>query len=221
MALVTAQKILTQLGNRAWSGFNKDDMIWGNENAMQAVTELNVAVRYLMNLEDFPFRAKERSLNLTKGKSNYSFPNGQILNIYNVETRESLTYLGRGDNYDKKQEGKPEGYWVDYSNPNAKLRIYPIPDENVAYNVVYQQFYPVMTQEGELSMEFVNEDDFLNLPELVQELFMDCLVLEVMITNNKDEQDENFVPTKEEFEKYWSMFKKACKPVRKESFTIF
>lgn len=69
MAIITAQRILTELGNRAWSGFNKDDMIWGNDDAIQAQTELNVAIRYLMNLEDFPFRSKQRMFNTIDRKS--------------------------------------------------------------------------------------------------------------------------------------------------------
>ena len=34
-----------------------------------------------------------------------------------------------------------------------------------------------------------------------------------MIQNNKDEQDENYRPTIDEFEKRWRLFKNACNPV--------
>ena len=221
MTIITAQRILTELGNRAWSGFNKDDMVWGNEDAMQAETELNVAIRYLMNLEDFPFRNKEKKIVTTVGQANYSFPDGQIFNIYNDETKDSLIFYGSGEKLDQTLKGTPSGYWVDYKNPDCKIRLYPIPDERGTYNVVYNQFAPVMTQEGETAMEFKNADDYINMPELIQDLFMDCLVLRVMVTNNKDEQDENFAPTQAEFNEYWKLFKKACKPARVDTYTIF
>jgi hypothetical protein len=47
------------MGDRAWSGFNRDDMVFGQEDARTAQAELNVALRYLSNLEDFPFKAEE------------------------------------------------------------------------------------------------------------------------------------------------------------------
>lgn len=221
MAIITAQRILTELGNRAWSGFNKDDMIWGNDDAIQAQTELNVAVRYLMNLEDFPFRSKQKKINTIINQFAYSFPEGQIINIYNDETNENLVFYGSGDNYNKTITGTPTGYWVNYNNPDEKIRLYPIPDKKVTYNVIYNTFYPVMTQDGDLAMEFKNKDDYINMPELIQDLFMDCLVLRVMVTNNKDEQDENFAPTQAEFNEYWKLFKKVCKASRNDSYTIF
>ncbi len=79
---ITAQRILTELGNRAWSGFNADDMQWDNVDSQQAKTELNFAVRYLINLQDFPFKAKEKLLSVMPNKANYSIPEGQITNIY-------------------------------------------------------------------------------------------------------------------------------------------
>ena len=45
--MITVQDILTELGNSAWSGFNKDDMAFEEDNSMQAQTELNRALRYL------------------------------------------------------------------------------------------------------------------------------------------------------------------------------
>ena len=43
---------------------------------------------------------------------------------------------------------------------------------------------------------------------------MDCLVLRTIITNMKDEQDENYRPTINEFNEVWRVFVKACKPKR-------
>lgn len=217
---ITAQRILTELGTRAWSGFNADDMQWDNVDSQQAKTELNFAVRYLINLQDFPFKAKEKLLSVMPNKANYSIPEGQITNIYDVETRESLNFLGSGENKDKTITGKPDSYWFEYNNPTAKLRLYPIPDEAAQLKIVYNQFKPVLTAENETSFEFNNADDFINMPEILEYLFMDCLVLRVMVTNNKDIEDENYQPMINEFNEAWKVFKRACAPVKIEHMVI-
>lgn len=211
---VTAQRLLTELGNRAWSGFNADDMTWGNEDARQAVAELNAAVLYLINLEDFPFKKKETKITTRNGNANYPAPSGQVTNIYNADTRESLSFYRDNSDYDKTLKGEPIGYWFEYNNPTQKLRIYPIPDNVYTYKIVYNQYKPVLKADDSTDFEFTAANDTLNMPEDLQLLFMNCIVLRTMVTNNKDEQDENYRPMISEFNEYWRLFKKACQPAK-------
>ena len=37
---ITGQKILDVLKKRAWAGVNKDDMVWGNEEAETIIEEI-------------------------------------------------------------------------------------------------------------------------------------------------------------------------------------
>lgn len=217
---ITAQRILTELGNKAWSGFNKDDMVWGNVDAEQATTELNTAVRYLINLEDFPFRAKEQTLPTRRNVSNYGAVEGQITSIYNADDLTYLNYISDNSNYDKTAVGKPIGYWIDYKNPTQKIRLYPIPDDTYNYKIVFNQYKPVMTKDNETAFEFVNADDFINMPETLEYLFMDCLTLRVMVTNCKDQEDENYQPMINEFNEAWRVFIKACKPSKQDVMAI-
>jgi hypothetical protein len=212
---ITAQRLLTELGKRAWSGFNADDMEFDNEDSLQAQTELNFAVRYLINLQDFPFRSKEWELNADNGTETYSMPEGQITNIYNADTLESLEFIGDNSDYNKELTGEPTGYWVEYNNPKQKIRLYPIPDDSYVYNVVYNQYKPIIDKAGKLKkFEFENAEDYINMPSNLEYLFMDCLILRAMITNNKDEQDENYAPMIAEFNEAWKVFKRACKPAK-------
>jgi hypothetical protein len=217
---ITAQRILTELGNKAWSGFNKDDMVWEVEDSEQARTELNGALRYLINLADFPFRAKEQEIRAISGISNYSTPQGQITSIYNKDTRNNLIFIGDSKSYDKKDKGEPSCYWIEYNNPKAKLRLYPIPDKSYTYSVVYNQFKPVKRADGSTSFEFENADDYINMPENLEFLFFDCLVLMTMAQNNKDEQDENYQPILKEFNERWKVFKRNAKPTKQNTFIV-
>ena len=218
---ITAQRLLTELGNRAWSGFNKDDMIWGSEDAEQAKAELNSALRYLINLEDFPFRAKNKVITTSEGMATYSYPQGIVTNIVNTDSLTPLTFIGDSTKYDVDATGTPESFWVEYKNPTRKIRLYPIPDNVYNLKVVYNVFMPVMTVNNTPQMEFTSADDTLNLTGDLEFLFMDCLVLRTMIQNNKDEQDENYRPTISEFNEYWRIFKKACKPAQTETRIIW
>lgn len=211
---VTAKKLLTELGQKAWSGFNADDMVWDSEDSLTAKAELNSALRYLINKEDFPFKAKEKSLMTINGIDAYTQPVGQIASIYNTDDRETLIFAGDGGSYDKSIKGKPTHYWIEYKNPNTKIRLYPIPDKIYNYNVVYNQYMPVKKKDGTLSFEFENENDFINMPSTLEFLFMDCLVLMTMAQNNKDDQDENYRPILNEFEERWKVFKDTAKPTK-------
>ena len=211
---ITAQRLLTELGNRAWSGFNADDMIWGNEDARQAVAELNAAILYLINLEDFPFRKKEMNITARENNPTYSVPVGQITNLYNTDTRESLVFYRDSSAFDKTLKGEPIGYWIEYNNPNMKMRLYPIPDGVYNLKAVFNQYKPVLKADTTTDFEFSAANDSLNMPDDLQLLFMNCIVLRTMVTNNKDEQDENYRPMISEFNEYWKLFKQACKPAR-------
>lgn len=219
---ISGQDILTELGHSAWSGFNSDDMVWDNEDSIQARTELNKAVRYLFNLEDFPFRAKEQILETDKNSELYSMPEGQIATIYNSDTLESLEFIGDNSEYDKEQMGQPTGFWIDYNNPTQRIRLYPIPDKTYNYNIVYNQYKPIIDYKTKKKkFKFENADDFINMPDHIVDLFKDCLVMRTIITNMKDEQDENFQPSINEFNEMWRLFLKACKPAKLQNRVIW
>lgn len=211
---ITAQDILTTLGQRAWSGFNADDMVFDSEDSNQAKAELNSALRYLINLEDFPFRAKNQNIMAINNIAEYPAPVGQITEIYNADTLKSLKYIGDGNRKSKTKKGEPTQFWITPNNPSSKIRLFPTPDKQYNFTVVYNQFKPVMTAKGETLFEFENPDDIINMPSNLEHLFKDCLVLRTMAQNNKDEQDENYQPTLNEFAECWRLFKRACQPTR-------
>lgn len=219
---ITAQRLLTELGNKAWSGFNKDDMVWTSEDSDQAKAELNSALRYLINKEDFPFKISEQTVTTSKGSNGYKTPPGQIIKVYNKKSLDEFYYIGDISTIDKNDSGTPEGFYIDYKNPKSTLKLYPIPDDTYSIGIVYNHFEPVIdAEEGTLKFEFENADDYINIPfddegkrYNLEWLFADCLVLMTMAQNNKDEQDENYRPTLNEFEERWKLFKKLAKPVK-------
>lgn len=221
MEKITAQRLLTELGTSAWSGFNADDMIFSSEDSLQARTELNKALRYLINLKEFPFRGKEKAIETTDGAEAYALTPGQITKIYNANTLSELEFIGDSTEYDKEKKGAPKAYWVDYNNPKAKIRLYPIPDGVYGFNILYNQYQPIIDKDNKTKKyEFENENDYINMPENLAYLFMDCVVLRTIITNMKDEQDENYRPAIDEFNQYWKNFIKNCSASKKQNRVI-
>lgn len=219
---ITCQRLLTEMGDRAWSGFNRDDMVFGNEDARTAQAELNVALRYLINLEDFPFKSEELTFSTRPSNIRYANPDGQIDSIYNEATKKKLKFIGSTEGLDLTVTGTPTSYYIDYSNPDQSLMLYPIPDKKEKFKIVYNTYKPVLDKEGiDLKFEFENAEDTINMPDAIAPLFMDCLVLRTMVTNNKDEQDENYRPTINEFYEHWKVFKRACKPTNTKTYFYF
>jgi len=216
--MITGQRLLDELGRKAWSGFNEDDMVWDSEDSLTAKTELNSALRYIINLEDFPFKQKNKELLLIAGIGSYTQPSGQILSIYDPDTMQELTYIADSLEVDKTAKGKPQAYWIEYTSKPV-IRFYPLPDKQYKVNLVFSAYSPVKSQDGTLKTEFENADDILNIPDNaatgnIEKFFMDCLVLKTMEQNNKDNQDENYQPIIDEFNERWKVFKQMVMPVK-------
>ena len=212
---VTCQRLLDELGNRAWSGFNKDDMVFGNEEADTAMAELNAAHRYLMAREDFPFQANIEPLRTIKNIDAYSMVEGQIAQIIDQTSFEKLEFIQKPKELEP-QSGKPTGYYVDYSNPDANIILYPKPDMAYNFNIVYNTYKFILTASGEELNEFANADDFLNMPSYLEWLYMDCVILRTMETNNKDLEDENYQPIQGELQQAWENFLRKAQPAKVE-----
>lgn len=213
---ITVQRLLTELGNRAWSGFNKDDMVFANADCATALAELNSAHRYLQSLKDFPFQTKINEIITIKDGTRYPMRNGQIKSIINSETFAELEEVEK-PNLLKDATGTPDSFYIDYTNPTVNIVLYPKPNASgLRFNVIYNNYKFILDKNGNELDEFTHSDDILNMPSYLEFLYMDCLVLRTMVTNNKDEQDENYRPTINEFEQAWKNFLRKVIPTVKE-----
>lgn len=217
---ITVQDLLTILGNRAWSGFNKDDMVFGNEEAQTALAELNAANRYLMALQDFPFKNVIEEIATSRGIAQYPMIEGQISEIVNTSNLQKIEQITKPQELEEKS-GEPTGFYIEYYNPDANIVLYPTPDKTYNYKVVYNSYKFILDKKGNQLYEFQNADDYINLPYYLEYLYADCLVLRTMATNNKDEQDENYAPILKEFTEAWRNFLRAVKPVKQDNMVVW
>lgn len=209
---ITVQDLLNDLGNRAWSGFNKDDMVFGTEESLTALAELNAAHRFLMSSRDFPFKKVAEEIITSNNFAEYPMVEGQITEIINKDTLQKLSQIQDWQTLPEKS-GEPDRFWINYSNPDANIVLYPTPDKVYNLKVIYNSYKFILDKKGNQLYKFTNEDDYLNMPSFLEELYADCLVLRTMATNNKDEQDENYRPILNEFTEAWRNFINAANPV--------
>ena len=213
--MITAQDLLDLLGVEPWSAFNKDDMKFSSEDSATARRCLNRALRYLIMLNNFPFRGKEYNLTSDRGTDVYKMVDGQIAKIYDINTLQELEYVGDSTTFDKEKEGKPTHYWIEQGNNKQQIRLYPIPDASYEYNVFYNSFQPVIDKDGKTKkFKLENADDYLNIPPNLEQVFADCLVMRAIVINNKDEQDENYRPSINEFNDQWKLFLSLARPTK-------
>ncbi len=212
---ITVQDLLDELGNRAWSGFNKDDMVFGTEEAFTALAELNAAHRYLMASRDFPFKVLSDEIITSSNISQYPMIEGQVTEIVNKKTLQKLSQI-QDWNALPEAVGEPDSFWISFSNPDASIVLYPTPDKTYNFSVIYNTYKFILDKKGNQLYKFTNVDDYLNLPSYLEYLYADCLVLRTMATNNKDEQDENYRPILQEFAEAWRNFIHAANPVDME-----
>jgi len=219
--MITVQRLLEELGNKAWSGFNKDDMIYSNEDAQTAITELNGANRYLLALEDFPFKDQETTITTQNNKSTYTAPHGQIKFIFDTKNKRYLDFLENSEEL-QEQSGTPTKFYMDYENPDLpKIVLYPTPNEEITLLVKFNELRFILNKQGEPIDEFSSADDVLNLPKHIEKYYMDALVLRTIAQNNKDMTDENYQPTLKEFDEVWRNFVKLSRPVQDDLYITF
>lgn len=217
---ITGQRLLTELGHKAWSGFNADDMTWADDESVIARTELNGALRYLFSLSDFPFKESVKKFKTVSNKNSYGLPYGQISEVYLIDgkNRKKLVFAPETA---EKENGTPQSYSIAYVEQDVKLKLYPTPDSNYQIEVKYNKLEPVIDSNGNTKFEFEYGTDFINMPDSIAYYFMDCLVLKTMEQNNKDNQDENYQPIINEFNERWDEFKKMARPVKTETRVVW
>lgn len=213
--MITAQNLLDLLGQEAWSGFNADDMKYTQSESATARRCIDRSLRYLTTLQNFPFRGKEYGLQSDRGTDVYKMVDGQITKIYETDTLQELEFIGDNSTFDKTKQGKPTHYWIEQGNPKQQIRLYPIPDASYEYNVLYNTYQPVIDKNGKTKKyKFENADDYLNIPPNLEDAFADCVVMRAIVINNKDEQDENYRPSINEFNEHWKLFLSLARPTK-------
>lgn len=173
----------------------------------------------LSNREDFPFNKYTKTIQLSKGQSTYSMPEGRITEI-RIGVDNNVRKLNYDNNLSMYSDMKsaPTRYDVTY-NPN-KIRFYPTPDKSYTVNIDYFSTKNVILTDNSYSYN-IEIGSTLRMPEQYQHLYFDALEYYVLAENMRKVSNPRFEPTLALFREKWRIFLRGCQPIDSETvFTI-
>lgn len=192
----TFYQIIYKACNTFWSGQDAepDGFSSVEESVKQAV---QLANSMLWNSYAFPFKIKKEVISLLPTVKAYENPNGQILSVW-IDGKTS--YLNRISDFDFIDEmtGTPTSYYI---NDDNQLCLYPIPDKDMVLNVRYQNLQMAKNSLGVEKNNLELETDVLNIPEYLEDLYLQALVPLSVVNFLQDSTDENYAPYQVTYEK--------------------
>lgn len=209
------QNAMTLATQKAWSPFNSNQATFGTPSNATMFAEFNSAILFNTNREDFPFQDNTSQITTESGTNSYMLNASVIENMY-VEG--DLEYLERitKNNFLPPKTGKPEKWWPEYSFNVLQAHFYPTPDDVYTIQIENQVNDFVLGADGTTKQVFDSADDELNLPENMQRIFWECIILRAMQTGMKDNTDENYQPIIDEYNDAWRSFINKSQPVKVE-----
>lgn len=214
------QQALTLAATKAWSGFSVDNTTFGTADCATMQAEFNSSILYNTNREDFPFQTSSMTFNTVAGQRAYELSVGVVKNVYVQGQTGYLTLIPENPFLDDVQ-GIPTEFYLKYIGNSLYIYLNVIPDGVYQINVDYNITDFVLDVDTTTKQTFTKATDTLNIPEHLQELFWQCIILRAMQTANKDSTDENYAPIISEYNEFWNTFVRKSKPIKKDGVMTF
>lgn len=156
---------------------------------------------YIWGLSDFPFKKKKAAIVLKPGESAVLAPKGTILSVRLDQDYLIPLQIAEADVLPQKS-GKPEYFWVEFTEQGAALNFYPVPDKETTVIVRYEALMKARDAAGNEKANLEDMNDVLNLPEdgTIEDLYLNCLTAKAMRYLIVDESDEYYAPYERKFE---------------------
>ncbi len=160
---------------------------WGSVKK-ESLNGLNRAIRVIWNSKEWNFRREILNETINALKPTLSMPKSLI-------AQNGITIDGEALKYDKKipfyseNKGKPQKYFV---NNKDKIIFYPTPDQDYELKLEVYGTQPVIDEGNNLKGSFTNGTDMINIPERLEDLFIDCLTYFCNEILNGDPTDEEY-----------------------------
>lgn len=154
----------------------------------ESLNGLNRALRVLWNINEWNFRREILDKKIDSINSTLSMPNAIIADEGIKLNKTALTYDKEIPFYDE-QTGTPQKYYVDNKD---KIRFYPKPDKEYDLKIEVFNALPVVGEDGSQKGVFNAATDTLNIPERLENLFVDCLTYFCNEILNGDPTDEEY-----------------------------
>lgn len=215
---LTFIKVYNEVTGQAWSMFD-GEVEAEDEFEKSVTTSIQKALSALWNSFKFPFRYKTMKLKTRKGITEYNAPAGNIIkkSVKGSKTfdvicnKNYLSYDPDIETYEEK-EGEPEAFY----KKGRKILIYPTPDANYDINIGYLSFNTACDDDGNSKANLEAEDDYIDIDEEYQDLFLKALMPLAMTYLIASEQDENFSQYKQQYDAAYKVLLDYCRGIEKD-----
>ena len=151
----------------------------------------------------FPFRYKTKTIKTAAGKQRYAVPDGQIVrktvngkSVYGISYQDS--FLPQTANIAGTDTGTPSTFFIkdDY------IYLCPIPDDVYNIDIESLSIFPAMSEDGEPKGTLTEENDYIDVPERYETLFLHALMpLAMYLYLIASDSDENWSGYKLQYER--------------------
>lgn len=197
---------------QAWSMFDADaESAEDFESGLKSA--INTALTEIWCSYDFPFRVKDQTFRTKPNVTSYNLPRGNILkkDIDNASyywIKCDGAFLSYIKDYEllEPSTGKPTGFYVDQN----KLYLYPTPDAFYNVQMKYLTLEIGYSEEGDVRFEFLEDGDYLDIPEEYETLFKNVLIKKAMLYAVCAPSDENYPGYLEQYNNAYKTLIKYC-----------
>lgn len=171
----------------------------------EALNGLNRAIRVLWNSKEWNFRRDVVEETLTQLTPYLSMPKGLIAQNGLTIDNQPLTY-DKNIQFYAEVKGTPQKYYIDR---NDRIRFYPLPDKDYQVKFELYDTMPVIDEENKTKGTFTASSDVLNIPERLEDLFIDCLAYFCNEILNGDPTDEEYQEHTLRYSEVYKLLEKA------------
>lgn len=215
---LTYLDLYNDITSQAWSMF--DSEVEDKEEFEASVTtSIQKALADLWNTFDFPFKQRNYLIKTKANKINYTLPEGSItkkvvsgVEKYNVKYGSVfLDYITSADDLEEKQ-GEPENFYIE----NNEFCLYPTPDNVYSIKIGYSTIFAACDKDDTEQATLKEDDDYVNIPEMYEELFRCALLPLAMMYLIASETDENYSAYKWQYERALKTLIKQVQGMKKD-----
>lgn len=174
---------------------------------------INKAISHIWNMYEWNFKERERTFRTQNGKAYYKKPDGQIKiqyisgeKKYGVRCENKyLDYISTPQILEEAK-GTPTSFYL----KNNQLYLYPTPDKQYSITVDFDLIPYALSADGEEKLELEEDEDYINIPEVYEKMFKNCVISKAMVYALADHSDENHSGYTQQFEEALEVLTKFC-----------
>lgn len=200
---ITLLNLYNEIASQPWSMFDNDaKSVEDFDDSL--LSAINKSLTEIWCSYPFDFRLDTKLLFIQPFVHKYSLPIGIIkqketANGIQYKVKLNNRYLEFIENYQdlEYQVGRPKGFYIE----DDKICFYPMPDKVYRVKVDYYSLAVGLDSNEVPIYKLEKEDDYIDIPEHYEQLFINVLISKVMMYALVDISDDNYTGYNIQYEK--------------------